>query len=287
MNTKILGATAAVAALTLALTACASSGDPVAAETDAASNEKLLAGQSFVIAVSDDEVPYGYTDDQGEFVGVTADLLSALADELGFEYTTEASDFAAAIPGVQSGKYDLSFRQIGITEERVEILDLLSWKYDGVTFETLADGGTTIGDEFEGICGLNVGILQGEAKSEATLTELSEQCRADGDAAITISPFPDRATADLAVKSGRVDIATNGVGQLAFAQAQEEGVWAATGPVFNEVFQGIAFPEGSELIEQFAAGLQALIDNGEYGRILAEHGVADVAIEAPGIDVIA
>jgi len=276
------------AAALAVLTGCASStADTAPSATAAPGSDAPLAGESFVIAVSDDENPFGFTDEDGAFTGVTADLLAELADRLGFEYTTEATDFAAAIPGVQSGKYDFAFRQMGITAERIDILDLVAWKRDGVTFEKLQTSDVEIGEDFSGICGLTVGILQGEAQSEATLLGLSDDCVAAGDDAITISPFPDRATADLAVKSGRVDIATNSLGQFGLLLAAEPDVFAQTGPEFNPVFQGLGFPEGSELAEVFRDALNELIADGTYGEILAAYDVSDVAVEKSEIDIIA
>jgi len=245
------------------------------------------AGKTLVVAVSDNEAPAGYIDENGEFVGATADLLAALAEELGFEYEIETTDFAAAIPGVQSSKYDFSFRQTGITAERVDILDLVSWKYDGVTFAKPVDSDITIAEDFAGICGLTVGILQGEAASEATLTELSDACVADGETAITISAFPDRPTADLAVQSGQVDVTTNGVAAIAYAESLAPGTWASTGPVFNPVYQGLAFNEGSDLAPVFEAALNELIASGAYDEILTEWNLQDVAIDESNVDIIA
>lgn len=261
-----------------------------AAETDTATESGLpaaYAGKTLVVAVSDNEAPAGYIDEDGEFVGATADLLAALADELGFEYEIETTDFAAAIPGVQSSKYDFSFRQTGITAERVDILDLVSWKYDGVTFAKPVDSDVTIGEDFAGICGLTVGILQGEAASEATLTELSATCETNGEAKITISAFPDRPTADLAVQSGQVDVTTNGVAAIAYAESLAPGTWGTTGPVFNPVYQGLAFNEGSDLAPVFETAINDLIASGAYDDILTEWNLQDVAIDESAIDIIA
>lgn len=280
---QLIGAIGIVAALA----ACSA---PAAAEKEPAPSAEgsgELAGESFVVAVSADEVPFGYVDESGEFVGVTADLLDALAQKLGFEYEVEPTDFAAAIPGVQSGKYDFAFRQMGITEERVGILDLVSWKRDGVILEKAAGSDIEIGDAFEGICGLTVGILNGEAQSEAALTELSDACVADGDEPITISAFSDRATADLAVQSGRADLATNSTGMFGYSQQQKPGVFEPTGPSFNPVFQGLGFAEGSELAPVIQKALNALIADGSYARILDGYGVGDVAVSEAQIDVLA
>jgi polar amino acid transport system substrate-binding protein len=278
---KIVGTLGAVALLA----ACASPAQDAPAETEQATG--ALAGEQFVVAVSEDEVPFGYLDETGAFVGVTADLLEALSAKLGFSYETEATDFAAAIPGVQSGKYDFAFRQMGITEERIETLDLVSWKKDGVTFEKLATNPIEIHDDFTGLCGLTVGILNGEAQSEATLTTVSDECVAAGEAAITISPFADRATADLAVLSERVDLATNSAGMFGYLQQQQPGVYEATGPVFNPVYQGLGFPDGSELAEVIRDALNELIADGTYQQILKAHGVESIGVTESEIDILA
>lgn len=277
----------AAAGLVAALGACSSPAAEGEGSEAPEAAQGALAGQSFVIAVSEDEVPFGYVDASGDFVGVTADLIEALAENLGFEYTVEATDFAAAIPGIQSGKYDFAFRQMGITQERIGILDLVSWKQDGVLFEKAATSAIEIGDAFEGICGLTVGILNGEAQSEATLIRLSKECVAKGEQPVAISPFADRATADLAVKSGRVDLATNSVGMFGATQDAQPGVFESTGPSFNLVFQGLGFPEGSELAPIIRDALNELIADGTYGAILEAHGVAGIAVAEAQIDVLA
>jgi ectoine/hydroxyectoine ABC transporter solute-binding protein len=75
---------------------------------------------SITIGIAD-EVPFGYTGDDGEATGIAPDVAKAVLAELGIE-DVEANvvEFGQLIGGLQAGQYDLIAAGMYINEERAE-----------------------------------------------------------------------------------------------------------------------------------------------------------------------
>ena len=63
--------------------------------------------------------PYEYMEN-GEIVGIDAEIAQAIAEKLGYELVIENVDFDSLIPGVQTGKYDFVMAGMTVTDERKE-----------------------------------------------------------------------------------------------------------------------------------------------------------------------
>ena len=64
--------------------------------------------------------PFEYTDETGTLVGIDVELLAAIAEDQGFEYTIEPLGWDASIAACQAGQKDALIAGASITEERME-----------------------------------------------------------------------------------------------------------------------------------------------------------------------
>ncbi len=75
--------------------------------------------------------PYEFMED-GNIVGIDAEIAQAIATKLGKELKIENVDFDSLIPGVQTGKYDFVMAGMTVTEDRQEQVDFTQTYATGV-----------------------------------------------------------------------------------------------------------------------------------------------------------
>ncbi|RBM22988.1 transporter substrate-binding domain-containing protein [Streptomyces sp. PT12] len=268
---------AALAAAALTLSACGADDAPEPA-ADADTREGELAGQRFTVAVQSAWPPIGFLDEDGELTGVALDVAAELSERLGIEFAFEKPAFADMIPGVQSGRYDFGLWGADVTAERLEIVDQLSWMVSGYYLQAPDGTDHRAGDDLSGICGLDVALVNGQT-TEPALRAASEECAANGDPEIGILTFPDQPTAELAVESGRADLATVGSQSYAYASEQEPGAWRLASDMIEPHHNGMVFTRGDPVAPVIADALNAMIADGTYAAILERWNVTDSAVD--------
>ena len=115
-------------ALTASLAACGSGNTPASSSGSGSAGSAAGSGDaSFTTAV--DGVlsmateatfpPYEYYDGDS-IVGIDVEIAQAIADKLGLKLEVTDIAFDSIIPGVQTGKYDVGFAGMTVTDERLE-----------------------------------------------------------------------------------------------------------------------------------------------------------------------
>ena len=130
---KRKGFLAAAVVFTLALTACggsagsgaggsAAGGGGSAAITDVEyhSVEAIKGRGELHVATEATFAPYAFKDADGKIIGLEADLMQALADEMGVTLVIDDMAFDSVLPSVQSGLDDIAFAALTPTEERMK-----------------------------------------------------------------------------------------------------------------------------------------------------------------------
>src|SRR3712207_4805249 len=98
-----------------------------AAQAQSADNSyNLIDPNQINVATMGDAKPYVFTDENGEITGFDAELFRDVAARLGFkddQVVFTGMDFAAIMPAVANGRYDVGVAAIGTTEERKKTVD--------------------------------------------------------------------------------------------------------------------------------------------------------------------
>ena len=90
------------------------------AETGSGTLADLQESGSITIGIAD-EVPFGFTGDDGEATGIAPDVAKAVLAELGIENVdANVVEFGQLIGGLQAGQYDMIAAGMYINEERAE-----------------------------------------------------------------------------------------------------------------------------------------------------------------------
>ena len=285
--TRVL-AYASIAAASVLLAGCATVATPADEQSavPAADRGTLIDSlpeefaDGVTIATQADIAPLTYTTDAGEVVGFDQDLLAAISDVVGVEFTVEPVTFENLILGLESGTYDF-VADTTIKKERLEKYDQLSYLTSSYSVATLADA-ATIGEEEADICGISLGVVSGEVISDYVATVIDPQCEAAGEDSVALTEYKDFASMVLAVQSKNVDGMIADTMTFGYFQSGESGGgFEFNGPTrMNQSDSGYSFLKSgnAELAGVIREALQVLVDNGVYADILAEYGLGESGV---------
>ena len=185
---------AATAAASLALFASACGGNSTASSTEDNPYKLITPGQ-FRVATMGDAKPYAFADASGNFTGFDVEFFEDVAERVGVEDVVfTGQDFAAILPGVANGQFDVGVAAIGITEARKQTVAFSEGYLAGyLTVMTTKESG--IGSEKD-LGGKRLGVVQGTLQEAFAMKNF---------ASASLVRFPDNNSAVAALNNGSVD----------------------------------------------------------------------------------
>jgi polar amino acid transport system substrate-binding protein len=215
-------------------------------------------------------------------IGMDADLAKAIAETMGLTANVQNIPFDSIIPGLAAGKYDLGMSSFTDTKDREKTVDFVTYATAGTSFFVLADGGPSIAS-LDDLCGHKVGAEKGTTQADDA-TAQSKTCTDAGKPAVSVSVFPDENGVNLALSSGRVDVAMADTPPADYAVKQSDGKFKLTGQTYGNAPYGIAMSKDSGLQQPVLAAVKALMADGTYKKIFEYWGLADGEISNPTIN---
>jgi polar amino acid transport system substrate-binding protein len=210
-------------------------------------------------------------EDGNTVIGMDADLAKAIAQAMDLDATVKNVTFDSIIPGLAANKYDLGMSSFTITKEREKTVDFVSYAIAGTSFYVNTDGGPDI-QSVADLCGESVAAERGTVQANAA-TAQDKKCKANGDDGVDLQVFPDQNGVNLAISSGRVDVAMADSPPAVYAVEQSDGKLKLTGKQFGTALYGIAMPKGSGLAKPVQGALKAVMADGTYDRIFSYWGL--------------
>lgn len=229
-------------------------------------------------AVYNDYPPQDYLEGD-TLVGIQIDFMTALSEVMGVEFSNESiGNFDSLIPGLQSGRYEISSADFGITADRLGAVDFVSQFAIGTGFAVKEGSDITISDASD-LCGHSIGVIAGSYFIDQ-VEAASDACEADGDDPIELQTYPNDGARTLAVTNGRADITATGADALAFTIATDNVALVLQDYVYEPTVQGIAIADGSELGPALLAGIQELVTDGTYADILEKWDISSAGFDS-------
>jgi polar amino acid transport system substrate-binding protein len=218
---------------------------------------------------------------QGDtLVGIQPDLVAAMATVMGVEFdNAEIGNFDTLIPGVVSGRYDMSSADFGVTEDRLKEVDFVTEFQLGTAFAVKEGSGITV-DSATDLCGHSVGVQSGSYFIDQ-LEEADAACDDAGEEPIDLQTFPDDGARVLALSNGRIEITATAQDAMAYAIDSESLPFELQSFVYAPLEQGIVIADGSDLGPAVQAAMQEIVENGTYLEILAKWGIGAAAYTSP------
>lgn len=207
---RALGSLATGVVLCAALSGCGSdSASDNSTEIPASANEELRAllpadiqdANTLTVATPYGVPPSIFVDDEGKPTGIAYDLGQAIGEELGVTMEWHELAFPSVIPGLQSGKYDLSMGVIADSTERHAVLDFVNMIGNRAVF-LLGKGNPAGISDLTSICGTTIGALAG-AYHVQVLNDASKAACDGND--VTVKEYPSNSDAQAQVASGQID----------------------------------------------------------------------------------
>jgi len=273
----LLVAAAAGAVFAASATAASSGVDKAAAALVPAS---VKAKGTLVLAADASYAPDEYIGSNGQVVGMDVDLGNALFAELGLKVKFVNAPFGSILLGLASDKFDIGMSSFTDTRAREKQVNFVDYFYSGESFFEQASGGPKV-TNLSSLCGLTVAV-------EVQTTEQSDaqgqvaKCKTAGKKPDTVLSYENQNEANLALSSGRAQVAMADSQVAAYAVARSNGRFKITGTTYGVAPYGIAVPKADGKLNQaMLLALKDLIKNGQYLTILKKWGIASGADNKP------
>ncbi|CAG9620774.1 transporter substrate-binding domain-containing protein [Sutcliffiella rhizosphaerae] len=247
--------------LTLIIAACGTSNDGT---TGNGSGDGDGEATTYRVGIDTTYPPFEFEKD-GEYTGIDIDLITAIAEDQGFEIDFNPMDFGGIIPAMQAGQLDLAIAGMSITEERKNVVDFSNPYFEaGLTLVVKND--TTDIEAIEDLEGKKVAVKTGTTGATFAQNSADEY-------GFEIVQFNDSPAMFQEVANGNADALIEDYPVIAYAIAQNDLGLQTVGDRLNGDQYGIAVLKGqnADLLEKINTGLENLRESGKYDEILNKY----------------
>ncbi|OON81206.1 ABC transporter substrate-binding protein [Streptomyces tsukubensis] len=228
--------------------------------------------------------PVEFKDKSGKTVGLDLDLATALGKQLGVEFQFENGTFDTLLTGLRSKRYDLAMSAMTDTADRQNGVDAETGKKvgEGVDFVDYFTAGVSIYTPkgktqsiktWDDLCGKKV-VLQRGTVSDDLAKSQAKKCPAGKK--LAIESYDNDQQAQTRLRAGGGDAGSSDFPVAAYAVKTSGGGkdFELVGEQVEAAPYGIAFAKSNtQLRDAVKAALDAIIENGEYDKIIAKWGV--------------
>ncbi|MET9389607.1 ABC transporter substrate-binding protein [Streptomyces sp. NPDC006624] len=273
------------------------SGSDTAASAPLADKLPKAIRDKGVIKVGSDiaYAPVEFKDSSGKVVGIDPDLAAAMGKQLGVDFQFENGTFDTLITGLRSKRYDIAMSAMTDTKDRQEGIDSDTGKKvgEGVDFVDYFTAGVSIytkkGDDqgiktWSDLCGKKIVLQRGTVSEDLAKAE-SKKC--EKGEKIAIEAFDNDQQAQTRLRAGGADAGSSDFPVAAYAVKTSGGGkdFQLVGEQVEAAPYGIAVAKNqTELRDALKAALDAIIENGEYEKIMKKWGVTDGSIDEATIN---
>jgi polar amino acid transport system substrate-binding protein len=249
---------------------------PAAAPVAAASAPPPAPAKVIVVGTDAAYAPFEFQNEKGEIVGMTIDLVSAVAQKAGIEVKFVNTPWEGIFNALQQGDRDMLASSITITDERRQTMDFTNPYFDAVQLIAVKQNSKVA--KFDDLKKLKVGVQTGTTGDEAVTKLL-------GKTSTSIKRFESTPLALKELEAGGVDavVADNGVVINYVTNNPDAKFKTVSDQAFVPEQYGFAVKKGNaELLGKLNQGLADIKADGTYERIAAKYfGAALAAAAAP------
>jgi polar amino acid transport system substrate-binding protein len=297
---NILGVGATIVAATLVLAGCAATSTPTttaeaskgAIAVDSAAAALLPAEYAKGINIGSD-IPYApmeLFDENNNVTGFDYDLSQAIGAKLGVKMDFQKQAWDSIIPSLEAGNHDLIMSGMNDTVERQAKLDFVDYFNGG--FSIIVKKGNPLGiSKLTDLCDQNVAVQTATAQGDM-LKALTPECTKLGKGAVKLIELPTDPDAQAAVRADKAvaDVMDAPIAAYAALTAGDGKYFdlikdAANPNGYESVLTGIGvLKKNTGLRDAVQAAVQSLIDDGNYGKILAKWNLSNFAVSTATIN---
>ncbi len=203
--------------------------------------------------------PYEMTDDDGNIIGIDAEIAAAIAEKLGLELQIDDMDFDAAQLAAQNGKSDMVMAGLTVNDERKNVMDFSDTYATGVQVVIVKEGSDITLDNL-GDC--MIGTQRATTGNIYCTDDYGED---------HVVAYDDGITAVQALINGQVDcVVIDNAPAKSFVEANPGLVILDTEYVTEDYAIGFG-KNNTALVEAVNGALKELIEDGTVQKILDKY----------------
>jgi len=232
------------------------------------SSPPLMNPGIIVVTINPTIPPVQYVKEDGSLAGLRVELGEEFARRMCLEIAWIRMDFAAMIPGLTAGRFDMINTGTFFKEERSAIMEMVPFDLSGMAVSVPMDDPKGI-EKVEDLAGLVVGV-EAAGLEEKTLREISDELVAQGLAPIDVRTFTDFALSFAALEAGQTDAAMSVDANASFYSVEGRFKLAISG--INPTPATFAF-NNTELAQAHADILTELYEEGWLTELYERYGL--------------
>lgn len=228
--------------------------------------------KTLVVGFDAEYPPFGYMDDEGEYVGFDLDIAQKVCDNLGWELVKKPVNWDSKDMELNSGNIDCIWN--GFTMNGRE--DDYTWSDPYLNNEQVMVVGADSGiEKLEDLEGKNI-VVQVASAALAALN--GEENKALTESFASLTENPDYNTAFMNIDSGAADAVAVDIGVAKYQLSQrEEGKYVILDEPIQIEKYAIGFAKGNEeLRDTVWAEIMKLYEAGEIDKLAEKYEVADM-----------
>lgn len=249
-----------------------------AAETTEAADDADSSGQkTFTVGFDAEFPPYGYMDENGEYVGFDLDLAAEVCKRQGWELVKQPINWDTKDMELSSGSIDCIWNGFTMNGREDEYTWSSPYIDNSQVFVVATDSGISTKAD---LAGKVVGV-QADSSALAALEDEEDQENLDLAASFaSLNQFADYNTAFMELEAGSIDALAMDIGVANYQLKQREGYEILAGNDPNEYLAteqyAIGFLKGNdELKDTVEATLMEMVDDGTFNEIAEKYDVAE------------
>ncbi len=205
--------------------------------------------------------PYEYYEN-GVEAGIDVDIVKAVCEKLGYDLTIVDTEFGSIIAGVATGKYDIGFGAITITEERAKSVHFTTSYATGIQSIIVKEDSTITGVDDLKADGIKIGVQQDTTGDIYATDDFGED---------HIARFNKGADAVMALSTGKVNAVIIDNSPAETFVAQNAGLKILPTAYAEEAYGFEISYEKEEFYNAFNTALEELIKDGTVQAIIDKY----------------
>lgn len=279
MKRKLAAALAVVLVLTAGAAGCGSKSKDESADSSAkadttadVTDEGKSEGDIFTVGFDAGFPPYGYKDDDGEYVGFDLDLAQEVCDRNGWKLEKQPIDWDAKDMELSSGTIDCIWNGFTINGRE----DDYTWSEPYVDNSQVVVVAESSGIKtLEDLAGK---IVEVQADSSA-LKALEEDQKELAGTFATLTQVPEYNTAFMDLEAGAAEAVAMDVGVAKYQIESRDGGYIILDETISSEQYGVGFKKGNEkLRDQVQKTLDEMAKDGKFMEIAEKWGVEDAVV---------
>ncbi len=204
--------------------------------------------------------PYEYVDDDGNIVGIDAEIAAAIAEKLGMELEIKDMEFDSLITACAGGSVDVVLAGMTVTDERKESVNFSDSYATGIQVIIVKDGSEIAA--YEDLEGKMIGVQSGTTGDIYCTDEFGQD---------NVKQFANGALAVEALKNDQVDcVIIDNEPAKAFVAANE-GLKILESEYAVEDYAIAIAKDNTELLEKINEAMKELKEDGTIDKIVSKY----------------